>query len=189
MVCRLAVFVAVLFLIPAPLFAQTTPAAPASIMGVKAGLNVSTLSEEGFSSKNGLVAGGFVRRALQDRYSLQVEALISQQGATFRALSFNFTYFQLPVLGMMSFDGTSAKPFVYAGPSVGLKLSSNADNGDTSVDVQASGVDLALVLGGGADFGKFSADVRYAFGLMDTDPGSDIAKNRVFSVMIGYRLR
>ena len=63
--------------------AQTAPT-----FGVKGGVNFANLNFDsddvnmGFDRRTGLVAGGFVLWPVQDAFSLQVEGLFSQKGAT-----------------------------------------------------------------------------------------------------------
>jgi hypothetical protein len=199
MVRPLAVVVAVLLSIPAAVSAQSaspsksntsSPLAPGEIVaGIKGGLNVSNITEDGFTSRNGLVLGGYARRGVNEQFALQAEALLSQQGASINDITLKFTYLQVPVLGVMTFSGNSAKPFIYGGPSIGLKLSSKGEEDGDSFDLSASGTDLSLVLGAGLDFTKFSVDARYMMGLKDVDSTGDVAKHRVFSIMVGYRLK
>lgn len=186
MFTRLVLVVLVLVL-PAIASAQ---AAQEITAGVKAGLNISNLNENGemVSSTNGLIAGGYARRTLKDRIAIQVEALISPQGGAYRDLTVNLNYLQIPVLGVMTFGDSETKPFVFAGPALGLKLTSNIGDEEESEDIKTSN-DFSLVFGGGVAMGKFSVDARYAWGLSDVDPGSDISKNRVFSIMFGYQLK
>lgn len=198
MVRRIVVCAVILAAVPAFVHAQSVSSTqpPASslapgeiVAGIKGGLNVSSITEDGFTSRNGLVLGGYARRGVNEQFALQAEALLSQQGASVNDITLNFTYLQVPVLGVRTFSGNSAKPFIYGGPAIGLKLSSTGEEDGDSFDLSASGTDLSLVLGGGLDFTKFSVEARYMMGLKDVDSTGDVAKHRVFSIMFGYRFK
>jgi opacity protein-like surface antigen len=187
------------------LAAAQQPAASEVVFGVKAGLNSSNIvenCEEGnrfcgsnnrtFKSNKGLMLGGFVRAKLSNKLAIQPEAFISQQGASLGDEKLTITYLQVPVLAVASFPGASATPFVYAGPAVGLKVRARYSDDDISEDAEdIAGTDFSVTLGGGVEFGQFSAELRYTHGLKNVnDEGNGfIDKNRVFSILAGYRFR
>jgi aspartyl-tRNA(Asn)/glutamyl-tRNA(Gln) amidotransferase subunit A len=49
--------------------------------------------------------------------------------------------------------------------------------------------DLGLVVGAGVEFGRALVEGRYTHGLLETGDGDDSPKNRVFSVLVGFRFR
>lgn len=104
----------------------------------------------------------------------------------------SLNYLQVPVLAVYSFQGgatTTIRPFVAAGPVLALKLGANISDGDESESISddVTGADFGFVIGGGIERGPLSFEGRYFVGLKDVDKGSDITKNRVFSILVGYR--
>jgi hypothetical protein len=92
-----------------------------------------------------------------------------------------------------------AKPFLFAGPVLALKLSGKgkfeygAESDEEDIEDMKS-TDFGLVIGAGVDFGlgvpgtgKMTLDVRYSLGLSTISDfeGEDI-KNGVFSLMVGF---
>lgn len=186
MVRRLVAFAAVLVLLPSLALAQNQIAA-----GVKGGLNISNISEnaEKVVSTNGIALGGFASRPVNERFFVQAEALFSAQGGKYGNTNLNINYLQFPVLAVAKFGESDIHPFLSGGLAFGFKVSASASAGNESRSVTTSNGDISLVLGGGVDFGKFSGEARYMIGFTDVDPGSDISKNRVISLLVGYRFR
>lgn len=164
--------------------------APSTTGGVKFGLNVANLVEntERLDSKNGFVLGGFVRYDIDDVLSVQPEVLFSKQGASIRDRSIHLDYLQIPVLVVAGVRKQQVRPFVLAGPALGLRLRATAYEDDESEDLSeiARRSDMSFVLGGGIERKGLVVEARYTWGLLDLDTGRDIDKNRVFSLMAGF---
>lgn len=173
--------------------------------GVKGGLNAANLSEslEGtgagtsvsYDLRKGLIFGAFIRKAVSDTFAIQPEILFSQQGASQSDFMDDYGvklgYIQVPVLGVVTFAGDSARPFVFAGPALSLKTSAKFSENGVNTDIDdVAGSDVSLVLGAGIEIAQGSIEVRYSFGFKDINPDTDFsAKNRVLSVLVGYRFR
>lgn len=163
--------------------------------GIKGGFNVANISvdTESFDSKVGLIVGGFVRRRVHEFFSVQPEVLFSQQGAKFRDETYSVNYLQIPVLAVASVEQPSVTPFILFGPAIGLKLSASAEGREferEDIGDEVSGTDFGFVIGGGVEINQLLLEARYTVGLKDTAPDDDeVVKNRVFSILVGYRFR
>lgn len=121
-------------------FAQTSPS-----FGIKAGLNVSSISDDGYEdskSKAGFYGGVFMNASLSEQFSIQPEVLYSQYGAkvtqsyttdiagTVRkyesSQSRNLDYITVPV--MFQFNATP-NFYLEAGPEFGFLVGAK-DKGD-----------------------------------------------------------
>lgn len=196
------IVLALLLVCGSPAFAQQ-PAA----FGVKAGVNFANLNFEGedadvnFDRRTGLVAGLFVVVPTNSQFALQAEALYSQKGAQFEEDGFTskvkLNFLEVPVLARFSTPASNGTSFhVFAGPSLGFKLSAEAvdsfggEEETTDLDDDVKSFDLGLVLGAGVEFGRFIVDGRYSWGLTDinNDDTEDVkVKTRTFTVMAGFR--
>jgi hypothetical protein len=130
--------------------------------------------------------------------AIQWEALYTMKGATFVALDDSYTdklygdYIEIPLLLKIKIPLPVIQPFVFAGPSVGFKLSEKAELDGVPVDVALlKNNDYGAIFGAGVNLGRsFMLDVRYSLGLqkvIDTIEGQvqpDI-KNGVWSATIG----
>lgn len=188
-----SVFVLLALSLPAAAVSAQPATPPADAVGVKVGLNVAHVVENtrGLDSKLGLTFGAYFRRGFSEHFALQPEALFSQQGTAFRDISLRLSYLQIPVLGVATFTGKTTSPFVAFGPALGLKLgaSYSQDGISGSISDEVAALDFGFVLGGGIELEKLLLEVRYLIGLKDVDVGSDIDKNRVFSLRVGCRFR
>jgi len=171
-------------------------------IGVKGGLNVSTLSVDdpadpdlAFDSQAGLVLGAFIQCGPKGWFTLQGEVVYSQNGAKARsedASSLNLNYIRVPILlvgRLASLDGP-LYPILYAGPQVAFETSCNVNReeggGSTSTGcdseelddpLDTNNVEFGLVFGGGVEvqFGglKGQLDARYNLGLTNLNGGTD----------------
>jgi len=181
--------------------------------GVKAGVNVAATEFSGDAAggyderRIGAIGGAFAVFRLQPRLALQVEALYSQKGSKVtvdedNAVTLELEYLDLPVLARIDIAAWESNGVhVFAGPSVGYRLSANTRLSNTAFDFANGTVvnieddiarfDLGLVVGAGADIGRrLVVDARYTWGLnnvnKDSSDGVQV-KNRVLSVMAGIR--
>lgn len=150
--------------------------------GVKGGINLSTFGgadSDDFGDlkmKLGLIGGGWVDIPVSSAFSVQPEALLVFKGAkesgeifgTDFDVSYNLTYLEVPVLLKWTQDrAADSSPFVYAGPSMALKLRSvikaSADGEDETEDFEdVKTTDVGIVLGGGVQFGRYSLEGRFS---------------------------
>ena len=166
------------------------------------------------SAKTGLVGGGFVQFAFNERFSLQPEMMFVMKGVNLDlrdnlgTVSANVNYLEFPIF--MRFNGVLndrsqdeiLRGFVMAGPAFGVKVGTggtrNASQGavegsrDFDIDPAIESKDFGLAFAGGLEWRKFLIEARYVLGLTDiaTDiyVHADELTNRSFSIMVGLRL-
>ena len=176
--------------------------------GVKAGMNVSSISADGFddsSAKVGYYAGLFMNAPLAENFSIQPELIYNNLGAkteytvgsTTTSTSLNLDYITVPV--MFQYNAT---PMFYleAGPEFGFLVNANGKNSTgnntTTVDLDTDNFNkfnMGIGLGAGLNITpKFGLNARYIAGLNDVtnndDWGSDANnKNNNFQVGLSYK--
>lgn len=173
--------------------------------GIRAGVNVATLSNINADFKADFYVGGILSLNLGQRYTLQPELIYTRQGAnnvTFmddgsgeptRQENVTIQYLSLGVINKFYFvDGFHA----LVGPSLDMKIGKNFPRIDFDDD-DYGGVDLGISLGLGYTLpmgltfeGRFKTGMLDAFnndyflGLFD-DPDK-ISLNRVFQIGLSY---
>jgi len=178
-------------------FAQTSPT-----FGIKAGVNVSSISDDGYDdtkSKVGFSGGLFLNAPLSEQFSIQPEVMYSQLGAktdyTFAGTTFanelKLDYITVPV--MFQFRATPAF-YIEAGPEFGFLVSAKnkttvSNNNGSGSDVDELDKDafnsfnMGAALGLGFDITpNFGVNARYIAGFSvvtkpESDPSTN-AKNR-----------
>lgn len=180
-------------------------------VGVKGGIGFATLSAENdelqeflADSRTGLVIGGFVDVPVNNVFSVMVEGLYSQKGATASLsdsggtidVTTKIDYFEIPILAKFPFNTMSrVRPFVYAGIAPAFKTSAKQEfefqgeeeTEDLDDDVKA--MDLPLVFGGGVQFGQFAVEARYNLGLLNVNESDDdegTVKTRQFAILASF---
>ncbi|MCW4452707.1 PorT family protein [Kaistella sp. BT6-1-3] len=179
--------------------------------GIKAGMNVSSLStEEGLDdqkSKIGFNAGVFMNAPLAENFSIQPELLYSQYGdkanATIAGNEYSYSrkldYVTLPV--MFQYNATPSF-YLEAGPEFGLLVSAknkvkNETSGQTISESDnykddLNGFNFGLGLGAGYYFTpNVGLTARYVAGFTDIykdgQNSGDAVKNNVFQVGLAYK--
>ena len=175
--------------------------------GIKAGINVANIifeaedAEINFDRRTGFVGGLFLVWPATTRAALQVEALYSQKGSELEEMgargSVDLDYFEIPVLLRMSSDRSAKSSLhVFAGPSAGVRLrartkaSFQGESMEEDISDDIERLDFGAVVGAGLEFNRFIIDGRYTWGLVNInkeDADEVKVKNRVFSVMAGFR--
>ncbi len=153
--------------------AQTVPTPlPMPRVGVFAGIDRSTFGGDapGARSRSGATGGVMLVTAARSALSIQTELAFAAKGADGESrgptLSFRLNFLELPVLARFDIPAArKAKPFVYAGPAIALRLSCNAG---------WPGLTRSI-----------SPAVRYDWGLRHIASGTNTT-NRVLSVIVGY---
>lgn len=166
----------------------------AQTFGVKAGMNVSSLSNSSDSkSKIGFNGGLFMNAPIAPNFSIQPELLYNAKGAKeggSDGVSLNLDYISVPV--MFQYNATP-QFFLEAGPEFGFLMSAKAKGGGMTEDVKdfIKGFDFGLGLGAGYYFTpNIGITARYVAGLTDIakeneDDGS--IKNNVFQIGLAYK--
>ena len=177
-------------------FAQKTSSNTASSpvrFGLKAGLNVSSLSNSDTNSKAGFYGGVFANIPVAQDFSVQPEVLYSGMGAKAKANSdvkLNMDYIAVPV--MLQYNALP-NLYVEAGPQFSFLVSAIGKDNNGSVDVKDGfkTFDFGLGLGAGYYFTpNIGVNVRYVAGLTDVVKnriGGDSSKNGVFQVGLAYK--
>jgi len=174
--------------------------------GIKGGLNLAKLGGSDVSnvdSRTTFNAGGFVEFVVSDFIGIQPELLFTMKGAkekfdyegvTLKS-EVKLTYLEIPVLFKLyvPVEGVSFKPFIYAGPSIGFKLSSKikVSSGGESVEEDIEDLkstDFGFNFGVGSNIGPIIIGIRYNLGLTSIDDSADPddVKNRVLSFNVGF---
>lgn len=180
-------------------FAQKTSTSTASSspvrFGVKAGLNISTLTENDFNSKAGFYGGVFANIPVAQDFSFQPEVLYSGMGAKIKGsndVKVNLDYISIPL--MLQYN---ALPNLYleAGPQFSFLINSKLKANSNSADAKDlfKSFDFGIGLGAGYYFTQnIGVTARYVAGLTDVaknrpDLSEDKAKNGVFQVGLAYK--
>jgi opacity protein-like surface antigen len=202
-------------------------------LGIKAGLNIASLSGKdadsisvpelpiylpSSGSRLGLIGGLFFSMQFTDVFGAQIEAAYSMKGRKYSksvnspvgSLTVDGTvavdYLEFPILAKVVIPTSGPlNPFVYAGPSIGILLSSKlkfaasgAMSADTTVDIKefTSGSDIGLAFGAGIAFKMgLLFDLRYTLGLSTIGKkvegmteAMDL-KTGTFAIMAGYEFK
>jgi len=168
--------------------------------GAKGGLNFATISNGDFETRTGFTVGGFAKFGIPDSpFSIQPEALYSQQGGELNGNKIKIDYLKIPVLFKYSVaPGSTAEPNLFAGPYAALRLIAEQEGGaggllggGSDISNQTESVDYGFVAGAGLDIevgnSIFTMDARYILGMADVF-NDESGKNRVFSITFGISL-
>ncbi|MBV8327401.1 porin family protein [Chryseobacterium sp.] len=161
--------------------------------GLKAGLNISNISNSDTNSKAGFYGGVFANIPVAQDFSVQPEVLYSGMGAKSKYNSsdkINLDYIAVPVMFQYN-----ALPNLYveAGPQFGFLVGAKLKTNSGSLDLKDSTktFDFGLGLGAGYYFTQnIGVNVRYVAGLTDIAKnrvGGDSSKNGVFQVGLAYK--
>ncbi len=192
--------VVVAMLATTPLYAQKKVSP-----GIRAGVNVTTLSNINADFKTDFYAGGILGLHLGQRYTLQPELIYTRQGANHvvfvddetgqpnREENVTIQYLSLGVINKFYFvDGFHG----LVGPSLDMKIGKNFPRVDFDDD-DYGGVDLGIALGLGytMPFG-LTVEGRFKTGLLDAfnndyflgifDDPDKVSLNRVFQIGLSY---
>ena len=194
--------VATAVLAAAPLTAQSS-------FGIVGGLASSNITISGggvsasFSSRTGFAGGVSMTHPISKDFEFAPELLYVQKGSKVKdgssSLGVKLAYVEVPLLFRAKFGSSATRPFVLAGPAIGVKASCKlkGSDGGTSVsadcgsDFKVKSADFGVMLGAGLAANRFSVSVRYDLGLSNIADGADAgssAKNRTFLFLVGVSL-
>jgi opacity protein-like surface antigen len=177
-------------------FAQKTSTSTSSSspvrFGVKAGLNVSSISNSDLNSKAGFYGGVFANIPVAQDFSVQPEVLYSGLGGKAKSNSsakINMDYIAVPV--MLQYN-LIPNLYVEAGPQFGFLISAKGKSNGVSVDIKDNlkTFDFGIGLGAGYYFTQnIGVNVRYTAGLSDVPKNNtgDASRNGVFQVGLAYK--
>ncbi|HUT08706.1 MAG TPA: porin family protein [Candidatus Latescibacteria bacterium] len=191
------------------LAALPQPAAADVQFGIKLGGNMAKVTgadaqdiEGTLKSKVGFTGGIFLAFNFGKVITIQWEALYTMKGAAFEYTDLEDTYteklygnyIEIPLLLKIKIPLPVIQPFVFAGPSVGFKLSEKIQINGEDIPLEEKLLknnDYGAIFGAGLNLGRnFMLDVRYSLGLqkvLDTIEGETAldVKNGVWSATIG----
>ena len=169
--------------------------------GVKAGVNLASLTNNNTESKKNLVgfaAGLMADFSFSDLISLHPEVLFSQKGVKYTSGGGGYTgsnttqirinYIDVPLLLRVKADGL----FFEAGPQVGFLASRKYEIDNTTISTSTDGtrkVDVGYIAGVGYQLPQgLEVGVRYNGGISDlNDPSVGTkTRNSVFQFQLGY---
>jgi hypothetical protein len=166
-------------------------------IGVVGGLNFADADVEienepaDVSSRTAFGIGGVVDLRLSEIFSLHFEPMYLQKGAGESELAIQpgvewklkSTHLELPLLLKAEF-GTTVRPYVMAGPTIGILLSSDIEADFSGLTLKgdakdaSESIDFALAFGAGISYplGKSSLflEGRYSLGLTNNVKGGDV---------------
>lgn len=165
--------------------AAMIPSAQAQKYGVRAGLNISTVTGDSSTDAKpltGFYAGVFKEITLvPELLFLQPELQYSMQGYKSKDTNFSINYINIPVVAKVYILKTIS---LEAGPQIGFKINDNFP-GNTGDDIET--FDTAFVGGLGLNFPLgLSINARYALGLSEIVKDSD-AKNQVIQLGAAFK--
>lgn len=180
---------------------NSTEGAEPSGRGLVFGLNFAKIrgSDVGtyVDSRFGIRVGGYVSYQVSETLAIQPEFAFSMRGFDYTYPGWEDTlkldYLEFAALAKAYLlpepgAGSNAKPYVFAGPSLALKVFEKWESGDP-VSGDLNFLDFGLVLGGGAEFdtgkGTMSAELRYHLGLTEIEDGYDV-KHSVLTLGMTY---
>ena len=192
----------------AGLMALPQPAAAGVQFGIKVGGNMAKVSGDDLQdvlgtlkTKVGFTGGIFLAFNFGKVVTIQSEVLYTMKGSSYEYTDLVDTYtgklygdyIEIPLLLKIKIPLPVIQPFVFAGPSVGFKLSEKLVEEGEEVpldEVLFKNNDYGAIFGAGFNLGRsFMIDVRYSMGLQkvlaDPDFSEFDIKNGVFSATIG----
>jgi hypothetical protein len=187
------------------LFAVSAFCADGKMMfGVKAGLNMANLTGDNVdntSIKMGMVGGAFMCYKITDIIAVQPELLFVMKGAKRDSAGseeqWKINYIEIPLLLKVNMPTEGKiKPSLYAGPGIGILMSSKLDEVDAKDITKSS--NISLIAGAAVAYqlekGAISFEARYDVGLAtigknasdDAGATEPSIKTSDISIMVGY---
>jgi opacity protein-like surface antigen len=158
----------------------------------------------GVSANAELAFGRMFAVAVEPGYTQKSVKWELTQGTARATDERTISYLQIPVLFRVKFMEGTVRPYAFAGPNIGLVLSSkqkvqgfgNIQDGEYDVKSTTSSIDFGLEFGGGTEFKvarqvALTGDIRYNLGLsnLDNSPAqqgqSASVKSRNFVILFG----
>ena len=151
------------------------------------------------SGRTGFLGGAFAEARLSDTFSVQVEAFYTQKGFEITSAAgkatYSLDYVELPLTAKATFGSGPLRPYLFAGPNVGFRLSANVETGSGSGDFKDSTrtTDLGVDLGAGLLYRlnpgtALVLEGRYSVGLVNifnTGPAGGTVNTRDLKILGG----
>jgi hypothetical protein len=192
-----------LILVLAVLFCASTVMGQIQL-GVVAGVNMANISvtdgpeDLSFKTRMGFAAGAVACIGINEMIAIQVEPTYMQKGAKVEEDgeelgTEKLDYVDIPILAKVSFGQANAKPYILAGPALGILLSAKEESTDgESVDVKDNykSIDFGINFGAGVGLlmGKNTLflEGQYGLGLANILDVSDTKiKNKGIQIKAG----
>jgi len=172
-------------------FAAGTATAQNINIGIKGGLNsynIETDNNSGLDSKIGVHIGLIGHIHLTAMYAIQPEIVYSMQGAKSGNTDINLDYINVPFLVQYMFDNGFR---IQAGPQVGFLISAEAENNNSTNDIEDDFNSMDLGLSFGVSYVHpptgFGVDARYNLGISDISDNSNVeSTNRGIQIGVFY---
>jgi hypothetical protein len=189
--------------------AQASPSAVrtgAFSWGLKAGVNFADVLlapdlPPGFSksARTGFLGGAFAQARLSDVFSVQLEAFYTQKGFEVSSAAgriiYRLDYLEFPLTAKATFGSGPLRPYLFAGPNVGYRLSADAATAADSGEFRNAtrNTDIGIDLGAGVlyrlDGGTgLLLEGRYSAGLVNifsTGPAGGTVNTRDLKILVG----
>jgi hypothetical protein len=182
--------------------------------GVKAGIASATFGGDDVDdaeSRTAFWAGGFLTFPLTPGFAIQPEVLYASKGAAASGafdgdVELRIAYIEIPVLAKFTVGTSIARPYFFAGPTIGFKVSCEVEargggisiSADCDEDEEAGSeiksVDIGAAFGAGFDYDlggvTLVVDGRYGLGFSSIveGPGDPDVKNRAFAFLAGVSI-
>jgi opacity protein-like surface antigen len=167
-------------------------------IGGRVGLDIGSLSySPGLPSGNstsyhtGFLVGAQMDDWFNDMWAISVQLLYDQKGSYINVNGSSaldeeaLSYLEIPILAKVALGSGDVKPYLFAGPSIGIQLSAtrtydNVSSTSMSDDTDYNKIDLAVLVGAGVSYklaggSSLFLDAGYAIGLIN------IAKNNAYN--------
>ena len=169
-------------------------------IGFVGGLNFANfkgLDDDGedipFSSRGVFGAGGVLELGLGKNIALRLEPMYLEKATEFDTdidlVRWKVAYFEVPVFLQLAFETSIARPYLIAGPTVGLIVSSKVEllNQDLELIDLLSSIDFGLGFGAGISFpighNAIFVEGHYTYGLVDIiDDGKIVERGEDFDL-------
>ena len=176
-------------------FAQEKAKASSSPVrfGVKAGLNISSINEDGFKAKAGIYGGAFANIPIASSFSIQPEVLYNGMGAKVEGNSsdvkLNLDYISVPVMFQYN---VLPELYLEAGPQFSFAVNRKFKGGGASFDLDDTIKEFDFGIGLGAGYyivDGFGVTARFVAGVTDIAKSNsdDAIRNSVFQVGVAYK--
>lgn len=192
--------VVILFLLAMPMF----PLSAQTVLGIRGGVNIATLNEDGADNRTGVNLGVAVDVPLSESLGLQFGGFYSQKGAQDEVGGATATialdYIEIPALLRYDLPASGgASVHFLLGPAVAFEASCNAEAADASASVSfdcdeagidSKSIDFGAMGGLGLDIGiseslRLTVEGLYNLGLISIDDAGGDTKNRAFTIRAG----
>jgi hypothetical protein len=169
---------------------STIAVAGGTQLGLIGGLNMANLSEENaeYDSRMCFGFGGVVELGLGENLALCLQPMYLQKGASEDMMGITadikLAYLEVPILLKYTLGSGSAKPYLLAGPTIGMNMSSKFVMEFLGVELEADTKDITESLDYGIDVGagvsialgknNLFVEARYNLGLADIFKAGEI---------------